>query len=248
MRRRSSVSVPWTPILWVLIAGTVITGVLFSPMTALTEVRTVNLDPKDKPFVSQVVSGFKDRPALQINRANVESLILQNSAFDQCQFDVNPFGRGVISVTYRQPVAKFSGIPFMFLADDGSSFRRELDDDGLPLLQVPESVRTAEATIASRIPWAALAYLAAELRDMASGEPATIRFVETGRVSLGLDGAEVKLGMAVDLDRKMTNLRKMREADPSLLKRVRYLNLIAPDKPAALYKRNQRTPASSVQQ
>lgn len=233
MRKSRTVSIPWTPILTVALIANLIAGLYYSPLTAVTKVRLMDVLPESEPAIRRALNEIKGKPALQINPNNVASLALYDTAFDDVRFESNPFGRGVVSVRYRTPVARFSGIPNVFIADDGSVFESKATFPDLPLVQVPESFREPEGSIQSRIPWGALAYLAREVSTISRPGTRTIRIAESGRISLGIDGAEIECGMAVDLERKVSNLRRLLEADPELLRQVTHLNLIAPDKPAA---------------
>ncbi len=235
--RRKKAKYDWTPLLLAAIAVNLGLALFYSPLTAVTKARVEGVKPNDMVGVKAVLKSIEGKPALQINGNNLSSLMLYNTAFDSVKFEANPFGRAVITVTYRKAVGRLSGVPGTYLADDGTIFKSSEVLTGLPLIQIGQPSRELDGTIVGRIPTSALAYLAQELPTIADGENGTVLYADDGGLNLVLGGAEIKLGQAVQLEAKLTSLRKLMDADPELLSKVLVLNLYAPDKPAARFRK-----------
>jgi len=235
--RRKKPKFNWTPVLIAALVLNLGLGLFYSPLTAVTKARVVGVKPDDMVGVRTVLKSIEGKPALQINGNNLSSLMLYNTAFETATFEANPFGRAVVTVTYRNPVGRLSGAPGTYLAEDGTIYQSKEVLTGLPLIQISQTSQERDGTIVGRIPTSALAYLAQELPSIADGENGTVMYADDGGLILVLGGAEIKLGQAVQLEAKLNSLRKLMDADPELLSKVLVLNLYAPEKPAARFRK-----------
>ena len=97
-------------------------GLLFSPVTAMTHLRIVGAQSYDRGRLSNIGQAIKHRPLLRVNEQSVRSRALENQAVASASYRANLFGRGVLTVRYRRPVARVAGLEDLYLSDRGTLF------------------------------------------------------------------------------------------------------------------------------
>lgn len=207
-------------------------GMFFSPITGATGVRVVGADPTDRARIERHLQTLAGKPAWRNDRMRLESLILQNDAVLSAELSQNPFGRGLLKLRLRKPVARIVADRIVLLASDGTIFSATNAPARLPLLRLPS--KTLEPNLALMGGWEATrtAGLSAQLSDKFPRQNWSIDVDQRGVICLnkGVRGSVV-LGSSDALDRKLERLRQILKDRPSLLSQVAELNLTSPANP-----------------
>lgn len=238
-RRRKRTPIAWAPVLWLLLALNVTVGVFASPLTA---VRTVRIEGAEKPnesYLRSVARSVRGVPALQTNPHAVESKVLATSSIQSASFSRNIFGRATLKVTYRKPIARIHGQPYLFLSDSGVLFKSvSAKPEKLPTIKVFREALDANLTLAAPWPMGRLAWLVQAAQKEGFGQEPTVEIGADGAVSLreNESGVVVRLGAPYELDQKLAKWKELLSADPNLFRKVRSVNLVEPTRPTIVPK------------
>ena len=188
---------------------------------------------------------MRDKPFFQANGRNVESLALNVPEVESASLSRNIFGRGVLTVKYRKPVARVFGAANLAVDVRGDIYRCREVDQSLPAIQFKDGMPEPNSAFAATWPAQAVADLATQVSiDPAfEGLPETrIGVFNSGSLCLNIGAAQVDFGSHYDLDRKFKVLTGLLQNDPTLLERSRTLNLVDPDRPAMVPIANENRP------
>jgi len=235
----------WGAILVALLLPVVAAGIYFSPITSLTKVRVVGARPEDQSALATAIATLKDRPYFLANGRNVESLAMNVPEIKSASLARNLFGRGVLTVTYREPIARIFGAPNLAMDGTGAIYRCRNVDESLPAVQFMDGLPEASAALSGTAPTLAVADLARQARiDPAmQGLPERrIGVFNNGSLCLNIGAARVEFGSHYELDRKFKVLIDLMEKDPTLLNRAKTLNLVDPNRPAMVPLSNENRP------
>ncbi len=227
----------WLPVLWIALGANVALGLLFSPLTKGRIVRTEGADEIAKPYIARAIKTIHGVPAAQLNKYSIESKVMLCDAVQDVTYTQNLFGRGLMKVKMRTPVARLESNEegrSVFLDAEGSVFRG-VSDEALPILKLP--VRFASPTLSIAAQWQSeriakmCEYLATNLRET----PISVEVTERGVIQLrSIDGgALVVLGSSDRWDKKVATLSQMLAQEPDLWKRYSEVNLTDPGNPMA---------------
>src|SRR5579864_857868 len=135
-RKRTRTRLKSGAILWPLMIGNTVAGLLFSPITAATHVRVVGASPSDQPRIEEELQWLKDQPCLLVNNNSVEEQILKRPDVKTATLSRNVFGRGQLQLSYYQPVARVLGTEDTVLTEAGFLCRTADIPDGIPIVQL----------------------------------------------------------------------------------------------------------------
>ncbi|MEX2243939.1 MAG: hypothetical protein WD716_08850 [Fimbriimonadaceae bacterium] len=221
-----------TPLFWALLAVVVATGLAYSPATSVKSVRIVGAASFDRARLDEVVQTLRARPYLRVDTDRIQSLVLEGRDVGDARFQGNLFGRGVLEVTYRRPVAALADSPGRYLSSDGTVYRSSVQpslaieveppaDQGLRNLSVFGSWRSGLAAkmcenVIEQLPdW--------QWRMVVS---------RAGFVSLVPEsGGTVEFGSFDGAETKVLKLGELLKDEPGLLARVKVVQLSSPESP-----------------
>lgn len=232
-RRRRRAPVPWGSI-WIVTFLTVTwVGLYTSQLTQLSSVRVSASPYGDKQRLTNILKGFESLPALQIDPASVERSIASKRFVLNSQFTRNIFGRAVLKVEYRKPVAWIRGTKGWFVDATGVAFPSRGEKS--PAIGVDKSVLPESPVVSLGGPGLLqdAAQLAKAVQESGLNLHGVIWVDERVRLCLNSSlGAKVTFGSGKDLDSKLDALRRALASEPSLLKSAKEVNLVVPDAPA----------------
>jgi hypothetical protein len=232
-KRRRRRTLAWEPILGILFAVNLATGLYASRLTSMIKVRVEGAKTGDQPRIRAILERIHSQPALRLNKRETESRILEKSEVARVEMTRNIFGRARVVVSYKRPFGRLSGMSGIALARDGSLFQTDTELEGLPRIHVAKNAIAPMTGIIG--PWRAreVGGLAAEMVDVAADQPVEIDVLEDGGLCLNIGSKfAVELGLPDHLDDKVAFVRKQIEDDPSLLTSGRTLNVVSLDRPA----------------
>lgn len=220
------------PVLWSLLVLDIALGLAISPITAAHRVRVVGAPEQDQERIARHLQTLRGIPCLRSDRRNVETLIQAGEEIARADFSQNIFGRGVLQIVPRRPVARLDVERPSALSADGTVYATRTDLSDLPLVKVGGLAKAPNLTIAAAWEPGAIAGLCAELTAKWPKSRWTVEVDNIGVLSLYRgSGGIVVLGSTDDLTEKLKRLEKIMEESPDLLDRVRKIDLTSPRNP-----------------
>lgn len=220
------------PVLWFLCFANLTLGLGLSSITAAYRVRVVGAPPDDRERIERHLQALRGIPCLRSDRRLIESLVQAGDEVARADFSQNVFGRGVLQIKSRRAVARLDVERPTALSEDGVVFATRTDLSGLPLVKIGGLAKAPNLAIAGAWESGSVAGLCA---DLAAKWPKTRWMVEVDNIGvLSLyrgSGAMVVLGSSDDLAEKLKRLEKIMEESPSLMDRVRRIDLTSPKNP-----------------
>jgi hypothetical protein len=229
--KRKRTSLRPRPFIVIFFIVSTVAGLVASPLTALRKIQVVGEVDWDRARVDGILATLKGKPCALINRYSVESSVLGNSAVRSAQFDRNLFGSGVLTLTYRVPVARFYNHLTTALSEDGTIFQSAHLPDGIPLLDVSGGLTKTYLTIANDLPTLAVAHLAQRIPGLFPQREVRIQYGTGSSLCLNIGTSQVILGSCDELDGKLAKLQTKLASEPDFLARVKTYNLLDPQNP-----------------
>ncbi|MFY9235340.1 MAG: hypothetical protein WAO58_12885 [Fimbriimonadaceae bacterium] len=231
-RKRKKRSVRWRSILLILLVANTSAGLYFSPVTAAQVIRVEGVELADQDFVRRALQRLWKTPYIRANPSSIESNLGVVERIEVATLDTNVFGRGVLKVTYRKPVASVVGATTMKLSVRGDLYSDPRPASGLPSIQLPRDGNQPNLTLAFPAELRLLADISARVSAMQVGENWVIEVEDGGRLCLNKEGSgTVVLGSSENLDQKFGRLRTYMSENPGGLEAIKELNLTVADKP-----------------
>lgn len=228
-RRRRRVSP--NALLALALVANVVAGALWSPLTAVRSVRVEGAQADDQDRLRELAQRLHEVPWARISAPGFESAVLERDDLEDASLESNPFGRALLRVRARVPVAVLSAPLGYFLAADGK-VARGIPDAALPRIAAPPDAVEAGAALVGRWAWRTVADLARSLPPELDPGTCELRLDAAGMLSLkAASGTRILLGSADRLDEKMKVLQAALAHDRGLLGRAAEVNLVAPDMP-----------------
>ena len=227
-KRRRSSRIAWETVLGILFVANIFAGLYASRLTSLIKIRVEGAMPEDKARIRAILERTHSKPALQLNRRATESAILSKGEVLSAEMTRNIFGRALVKVKYREPVAAIKGMANRVLAIDGVVFDTHRNVSGLPTFSMPEIARAPAIGIVG--PWRSrdVGWLAAAVRGIAGEEPVEIQSTDDGGLCLNIGSKfAVDLGLPEDLAAKVDRLRKKLDDEPALISSGKTLVLVS---------------------
>jgi hypothetical protein len=222
----------YTPWLWTLVVLNVAIGLMFSPVTGSRLVRVVGAHPGDQARVAGFLKAFVDKPYVRVNEAQVCTLALENRAVERAEFRTNPFGRGVLDLTYKRPVARIEGSEGLYLSSRGSLF---MADPSLPVrIDLVAQTATPQTNLSVFSSWrpGVAAWMCENIGERLPDRTWRMVVSAGGFVSLDPEsGGTVEFGSFEDAEEKVQALVEILQDEPDLLSTVSKLVLTSPSNP-----------------
>jgi len=200
-------------------------------------VRVVGASADDYERLTRHMQIAQGIPALRFSALQLESLVLAREDLARVSFRQNLFGRGLLTIRPRVPVARLEGERPVWLSDQGVIYAGPArpGTDGLPRFRISSEAREANLAMVGAWDSARIANLCVLARKELGGTAWTVERDARGVISLDNgSGARVVLGTSEAFSDKVGTLRRILEMQPDILSQVRELNLTAPNNPAAV--------------
>jgi hypothetical protein len=227
-RRRRRRSFPWTPIWVCAFIGVTAWGLATSPVTQITSVRVVGAESQDAKRLEGILAAIRGLPALRVPTLDVERLAEGPPAVRSAAFRCNVFGRAVLEMLYREPVAKIEGANIAVDAD-GVMFPYSKP---LPFsFAVNKQVLAPYLSLCAppRLRWGA--QLAKKLQVELPKLGGKLVFDGRNRLCLMTGNLTVVFGGGDRLADKVATLARALQARPELATSRATVNLVEPDHP-----------------
>lgn len=232
-RKRRRFRPNWGPIVLLVLLANVAIGLAYSPLTAVTRVKVTGVPDWDRARVEDILAKARGVPSLRLDVRAFESEISNASAVKSVDFRRNLFGRAELRASYRTPVARLAKPQGVAVDESGALFSVPVLDSKLPAIVPPADGWQQQLTLLGSWPRARIARLCIDVEQVLAGESFVVELEAGGRLCLShVDGAIIELGTTEKLDDKLAMLKKLLANDPTLLSRVKSLNIAVPDKPA----------------
>ncbi|MBS1704960.1 MAG: hypothetical protein JST40_03740 [Armatimonadetes bacterium] len=224
---------PW---LWVAVVLNTILGVWLSPITAAWKVRVIGASPLQERRLKEAVAQSRAIPALRFDPNPMLSIVRQDPAIESATWNQNVFGRAILRLKLRTPVAVVNEQARLVLGDTGELYVAPAVPVGLPVLSPPIDATKPSFVLAGNWSGRIIAQLANNLRKQIPDRDFRIVQDSSNKVSLtsAPDTAQVVLGSTDKMDEKVITLRKALEQQPNLLSQVKVLNISAPSNPVII--------------
>ncbi|MBN9502494.1 MAG: hypothetical protein BGO01_13845 [Armatimonadetes bacterium 55-13] len=233
-RRRKRRPLAYGPIFATLLVVNIVMGIRYSRLTSITKVRVIGAAKGDEHRIKAILARYHDIPALQINANALMTTLNSRSAVNRVDVTRNIFGRAVVSMDYRMPVAKVVGMSGAAIARDGSIFQTiDAVPSDLPSVSLPVDAQKPIMTLVG--PWRSgeIGGLAAEVRKIVPDEEKTLTADENGGLCLNIGSKfAVRFGLPKRLDEKMDYLVRQLDQDPGLIASGKTLVLVNLDRPS----------------
>lgn len=236
-RKRKRTRLNPGPIIVLALIVVLVSGMLYSPITSLSKYEVVGAHDIDKVRMESIVSRLKGVPWVKVNGKQVESEVMQIQGVESSEYSQNIFGRGRLTVKYRTPVALIRANRKIGLDTRGVVFETDSLPTGLPTVVRPESASLLPLTVAGAFPSRTVAEVAVKAQGMFPKKTVTVWFNRKGALCVNLDKAQVVLGAADEIDKKLKALKEILDQEPDLLDKLESLNLTEPTHPAKTYKK-----------
>lgn len=222
----------YAPLLWSLFSINFIVGLLFSPVTGLTVLRVEGAPEYDRARIERVAQVMAFRANLTTRSEELRSLVMENSAVESATMRANLFGRGILTIAYKVPVAVIDPQTRLVLSKKGSVFVVPSVLSGLPVLTPPHFEIEKNLSIVGGWRSRDAADLCSFVSDGLPGGPWKIETSKTGFVTLfPAQGASVELGSLDRSEEKVAALAKLLRDDPGLLQKISKLRLYSAHNP-----------------
>jgi len=209
-------------------------GLFYSPITAPTSFRVQGAAATDQNRIRQRLQTLKEEPFVKINLRRLESDLQLNPQIRAAHVTLNPFGRGIVRIEAREPIARIKELGSLCLGSDGALFRT-LSPVQLPILQLPAEELALNLTFFSTWEPLAIAQMIPKFLAVLPKEKWTIVLDAKGGICFNSESkCRLILGDSYELDEKLEVLRTVLKEDPNLLHKSSAINLTAPENPVRL--------------
>ncbi|HXH60445.1 MAG TPA: hypothetical protein VNI20_03725 [Fimbriimonadaceae bacterium] len=220
---------PW---LWSILAVNILIGLLFSPVTSLATLRVDGANPIDQEAIGAIVQSAKGAPALRVDRNTIQSAVERISSIEQASLRVNVFGRGVLTLNYRTPIATVAGSPDTYLSDSGTVYVSHAKKSLKGVVEPPAPTNAQNLSVFGAWRSAAAAKMCENMVQRLPDLEWRLVVAQAGYVSLQLsDGGIVEFVSFDDTETKVAKLAEILHSDPKLFQKHKKLNLSSPLKP-----------------
>lgn len=232
-KRRRRNPIPWVPFLWAAVVLDVVAGLLWSRLTALSVVRVVGAPADDEAMIRRTFESVANVPWSRVQGRSIEADVQAGEGVDRAEYSQNLFGRAVLRIEERRPVARIADSKLL-LGIDGAVFRGS-SAGAFPTIILPESALTLNGTLVG--PWESgpVANLCRDLRERFPKSAWIVEVGPTGVISLRMDRkGRIVLGSSDALESKLEKLTEILRDRPDLPMRVRQIDLTAPESPVVV--------------
>lgn len=233
MARKAKPAFPWSQVVWTLLVANVVAGLLVSPATAIRRVRIENATEEQSVAVENAIRKLAGVPFLRANLNESMSKIEGMPSVRAAASSANLFGRAVIRIQQRTPVARVFHQSSLALGADGVIFSYPDLDKSLPTVKVPAVALNASTTPSGSWPADSVAQVCKLIQESLPPAPWVVAVEPSGEVILRSESnTPILLGAGKQWEKKITRLRQILSEKPELLDKISELNLVSPDNPA----------------
>ncbi len=209
-----------------------IAGLVCSPLTSATKVRVEGASTEDYQRLAAELQRLRGLPCLQSPTALIESRILMNPELETVAFRQNLFGRGLLTIHLRTPVAMLASTKNSFLSDRGRMFKSRRHLSVPCMIRLPTDAMAPNLSLVGNYEFGRLAKLCSDLTRKFPKNVWSVEVDNGGKIGLNNGQAgKIMFGSTVALDEKLDQLGKILSDRPRFLSEVRELNLMAPSNP-----------------
>ncbi len=228
-RRRKSIAIDkW---LWGFLTINVLLGALFSPLTSLRKVRIIGAPEDDQARLTDRLQNVRGLPLAQVSENYLISQVLSNPEIETVRYNPNLFGRAVLRMSLRKPVAQIINSK-TYLDLSGTPFKSLRSYESLPTVTPTQGAFSSSMMIVSGWEIGNVAKICSKLSEQVPNVSWNLAVDDRWEISLLADGGtEVALGSSDSWFTKVKKLRDILQANPDLLKKVRTINLTFPEAP-----------------
>lgn len=217
---------------WAALVVVVVTGMLWSPITAVRTVRVVGAREEDRSAIASALQSLSGVPCAMVVARRVESLVQASDGVRKATLARNPFGSALLRVESHQPVARLDARRPIFLSREGVVFTMRAHPGRLPIVKAPIEAANANLTLVGSWQPRLVADLCMQVPRDLQTDALGIELDRRGVVTLQPEGkCRIVLGSPTDLPRKLERLRDILKTRPLFLATIKELNLTAPDNP-----------------
>lgn len=231
-RKRRKLRLNWTLTIWLMLIANVAVGYVYSPISSPTKIRVIGAPREDQMRITAYLTDLANLPFSKISIRQVETQVVANPAISGADFTLNPFGRGILRVKARTPVARISNAKNVVLGDDGVVFRSTAAGLEIPSLKLPSEALNPNLSLFA--PWepARVAKICADFSAILPKGLWEITIDQRGAICFNRTGScRILLGDTDALEEKLQTLRKILADQPQILERAAELNLTEPSSP-----------------
>jgi len=203
-----------------------------SRITAVRHVEVVGGRAYDQGRIDGILSELRGVPYSHIHAHAIETEVLREPSVLAANFSRSPFGNGRLSIEYRKPIAKLTGLDHVALDKDGVVYRAPDMPTGMLPLTITNGGPPTMLSVAGDWRPRDMAALVTSSRAFASFGDVSIQVDERGVVCLNIGSGRVVLGACANIDEKLKVLQQRLAANRDELSQVKELNLSEPKKPA----------------
>lgn len=212
--------------MWCAFAVVLIVSLFFSPATSIKTLRIVGAPGFERQRMQAIAKALKGRPYLSVNRQQILSLALENFAVENASYRGNLFGRGVLSLSYRRPVASIAGEDGLFLSSKGSVFSWPVPVSLQVSVEPPYEVGSRNLSVFGSWQSGTAALMCENIGERLPKTEWRLVVSQTGFVSLvPKDGCRVEFGSFEGAEDKVKTLEDLLKSRPKLLTEVSEINL-----------------------
>ena len=225
---------------WALVAGACTVALLAIGLSGVPRIGAVAVTGARHLTAGQVsaAAGLTGQPAFWVNAADARVALLRLPALLDARVRIALPGAARIEVTERDAVARWIVGPLEWYIDAEGVLFGSADPQGAPAIRVTDdrdATRACAGRSGGRCVDPALLAAAMRLARIAPGElradalKPEVRVDPTqGLVVRSGAGWEVRFGTAVDLEKKLSNAKKVLSDDPK--RRLDYVDVRSPDR------------------
>ncbi len=230
-RKRKLPQVPWAFFLWTAFVLNIWIGLHHSHVTNLRIVRVVGVPAADQGAVNQYLQQLSGTPGLKVNRASVESQMLDLPDIRFARFESNAFGDGRLELQPYQPVVAIKGTDYG-LTPSGVVLARGAGLAPLPSLSLPPGSLQPISGLSQPLPLTLEIQATLSLKQYWPDPQAQIQVNEDGTfAAVASNGPEVDFGTIADYQKKYAVLSQIYNQHPEYFKPGIILNLVDPSHP-----------------
>lgn len=218
----------WSGFAWLLLVGVILVASVASPLTSARKIRVIGLAKDDQARVEAILSRVRTQPWKLLNTDALVSAIKEEPSVGDARYEGNLFGRGVLTVEARVPVATVAGRTKLLMDKEGQLFTGRTILSGLPKVNLQESVLTGLVTMTHGYDLAGTALTCRLLRDRMPNLGWTVELDQRSVLFLtSSTGTRVILGPPEKLEAKIDKLAAIYASSPAFTK-VKEINLVVP--------------------
>lgn len=238
-RRKHKLKINWT-LFWLLtFCSVLVAGLFTSELTHLNTVRIEGVPTYDQDRINTIIKKFQKVPALQINPLEVQSYVEENTQIASSEFSRNVFGRALLKVRYRKPIARLGKTGHLYVDESGHIFRLKEKQKVSFIISRNVLVSAINLTICDPSPLPQASQLAKKLQVILPKLEGNIALDSRGRLYfLYEESVRVVVGDDTQLDKKVQVLADSLAADPGLWQKTKEINLVDPDRPMKVMRSN----------